>query len=154
MSTSVPALAANKYIAPNASQLAQAQKVVARFAEKWDKPDADGLRELMHSDTQNLIPPMTQPADREGVVEHFRQIFKQLPDLRLDVDRWAPTGDIVMVEWTATATVAGKLLSWSGIDRFRIRGDRMDQGMVYWDTRRLAEMMAAAAQAANPEKSR
>jgi hypothetical protein len=44
------------------------------------------------------------------------------------------------------STVAGQLLSWTGVDRFNIRGDRMYEGRVYWDTRRLAERIAAAGQ--------
>ncbi len=139
----------SKYQAPSAGQLARAQQLVARFAEQWNAPDADNLRDLMHADTQNQIPPMAAPADREGVVAHFRQVLQRLPDLRIEVERWAPTGDIVMVEWRATATVAGTPLSWTGVDRFRVRGERMDQAMVYWDTRQLAERMAAAVEAAS-----
>jgi ketosteroid isomerase-like protein len=140
--------ARNAYVAPDAEQLAAAQDIVARFAERWDKPDADSLRDLMHPDTQNLIPPMAQPGDREAVVEHFRGVLKMLPDLRIEVVRWAPTGDAVLVEWRATATVARQPLSWTGVDRFNVRGDRMYEARVYWDTRGLAERIAAAAQRA------
>ncbi|TCR67901.1 nuclear transport factor 2 family protein [Rhizobium sp. BK376] len=132
------------YQTPSPSQLAAAEAVVARFAERWARPDADALRDLMHPDTQNLIPPMTEPGDREAVVEHFRRVFAMLPDLRLEVLRWAPTGDAVLVEWRAYATVAGVLLDWTGVDRFNIRGDAMYEARVYWDTRGLAERMAAA----------
>ena len=104
----------------------------------------------MHADTRNLIPPMREPADREGVVEHFRGVLRQLPDLRIEVERWAPTGDAVMVEWKASATVAGKPLAWTGVDRFNVRGDRMFEAMVHWDTRGLAERIAAALAAAGP----
>jgi predicted SnoaL-like aldol condensation-catalyzing enzyme len=108
----------------------------------------------MHPDTQNLIPPMAHPGDREAVVEHFRGVLKMLPDLRIQVVRWAPTGDAVMIEWKATATVAGQPLSWTGVDRFNVRGDRMYEARVYWDTRGLAERMAiAAAQKAGPAAS-
>ena len=99
---------------------------------------------LMHEDTQNLIPPMTEPANRAGVIEHFRQVLTQLPDLKVDVLQWAPTGDAVMIEWQASATVAGQVLKWQGVDRFNLRGDRMYKGQVYWDTRRVAEQVAEA----------
>jgi predicted SnoaL-like aldol condensation-catalyzing enzyme len=144
MSESVGSLAIRRYEPPTAEQLQAATSLVARFAARWEKPDADSLRDLMHPDTQNLIPPMKVPADREGVVEHFRQVLKQLPDMRIDVVRWAPTADHVMVEWEAHATVAGESMSWTGVDRFRIRGDRMVEACVYWDTRGLAERMSAA----------
>ena len=100
----------------------------------------------MHADTRNLIPPMTEPADRERVVEHFRGVLQRLPDLRIEIIRWAPTGDAVLLEWKAQATVAGRAVSWTGVDRFSIRGDRMYEATVYWDTRKVADRMAAAMQ--------
>jgi ketosteroid isomerase-like protein len=148
MSNTAAEITRSKYLAPTPAQLEAAQDLVARFAARWDRPDADSLRDLMHPDTQNLIPPMTSPGDREAVVELFRGVLRMLPDMRLEVIRWAPTGDSVMIEWRATATVAGQVLSWTGVDRFGIRGDRMYEGHVYWDTRALAERVALAIQAA------
>ncbi len=138
----------DRFVAPTQTQLADAARLVERFAEKWARPDADALRELMHEDTRNLIPPMTQPADRERVIEHFRQVLRQLPDLTVEVVRWAPTDDSVMVEWRARATVAGQPMSWMGVDRFGVRGERMYEAQVYWDTRGVAERMLEAARAA------
>lgn len=146
--TNLMVRARQAYVEPTQEQLAAARDLVERFAARWDRPDADALRDLMHSDTQNLIPPMTHPADREGVVEHFRAVLQALPDLRIEVLRWAPTSDAVLVEWQATATVAGRPLSWTGVDRFNIRGDRMYEARVYWDTRGVAERVAAAVQSA------
>lgn len=141
-------LAIQAFEPPTEAQLAAARDLVGRFAARWDKPDADALRDLMHPDTRNLIPPMSAPGDREAVVEHFRGVLAQLPDLRIEVVRWAPTGDAAIVEWRASATIAGQPISWSGVDRFNIRGDRMYEAMVYWDTRGLAERMGAIIQAA------
>ena len=88
---------------------------------------------------------MKTPGNREDVVELFRQVLQQLPDLRIAVERWAPTENAVMVEWRASATVAGQPLSWTGVDRFCLQGDRMIEGRVYWDTRGLADQIAAIA---------
>jgi predicted SnoaL-like aldol condensation-catalyzing enzyme len=142
----VQAQALKGYVIPSEQQLAAAKEVVARFAERWHSPNADSLRDLMHPDTRNLIPPMPEPGDREAVVEYFRDVLNRFPDLRIEVVRWAPTGDAVMIEWKATVSVAGQPLSWTGVDRFNIRGDRMYEAMVYWDTRGLDERMTAAAQ--------
>ena len=133
---------AHRYDQPTPQQLADAESLVTRFAERWRKPDADSLRDLMHEDTRNLIPPMSEPGDRETVVEHFRGVLQMLPDLALEVIRWAPTGDAVLIEWKAMATLAGRPLSWTGVDRFNVRGERMYEASVYWDTRGLAERMA------------
>ena len=132
------------YQAPTAAQIAAAQDWVERFSRRWADPRADDLPELMHPDTRNLIPPMAAPGDRATVVEHFRGVLTMLPDFKLRVVRWAPTGDSVMIEWEASATVAGEALTWRGVDRISLRGDRMYEGQVYWDTRGLAERMQAA----------
>jgi ketosteroid isomerase-like protein len=142
----VQVVALKGYVVPTEQQLAAAKEFVAQFAERWRSPNADSLRDLMHPDTRNLIPPMPEPGDREAVVEHFRDVLNRFPDLRVEVVRWAPTGDAVMIEWKATASVAGQPLSWTGVDRFNIRGDRMYEAMVYWDTQGLAERMAAVVQ--------
>ncbi|PQV46367.1 nuclear transport factor 2 family protein [Paraburkholderia sp. BL21I4N1] len=144
---------AQQYLSPTEEQLSNARKAVQRFAAEWQNPVADNLRSLMHEDTRNLIPLMTEPADREGVVEHFRQVLTQLPDSKVDVLQWAPTGDAVMIEWRASATVAGQPLSWQGVDRFNLRGDRMYKGQVYWDTRRVAEQVAEAVKRAQQNGS-
>ncbi|WP_176061042.1 nuclear transport factor 2 family protein [Paraburkholderia sp. BCC1876] len=145
--------AEQQYLLPTEEQLSNARIAVQRFAAEWQNPVADNLRSLMHEDTRNLIPPMTEPADREGVVEHFRQVLTQLPDLKVDVLQWAPTGDAVMIEWQASATVAGQPLTWQGVDRFNLRGDRMYKGQVYWDTRRVAEQVAEAVKRAQQNGS-
>lgn len=135
--------AVDAYVVPTEQQLAAARNLVGRFAVQWNRPDADALEELMHPDTRNLIPPMEEPGDRAAVVEHFRSVLTMLPDLRIEVIRWAPSGDAVMIEWEANASIAGEPLSWTGVDRFNIRGDRMYEAKVYWDTRGLAERIAA-----------
>ncbi|MDO8774513.1 MAG: nuclear transport factor 2 family protein [Burkholderiaceae bacterium] len=140
--------AREKYAPPTETQLADAYALVERFATMWAKPNLVDMERLMHVDTRNLIPPMTQPADRAGVLAHFSEVLRQLPDLWIEVIRWAPTGDTVMIEWRAHASVAGHALSWTGVDRFGIRGERMYEAHVYWDTRQVAANFAAAVQAA------
>ena len=142
MTHAIAADASARFVPPTAAQLSAAQDIVGRFAARWARPRAEDLEELMLPDTRNLIPPMKEPADRAGVIAHFKQVLQQLPDLTIAVERWAPTGDAVMVEWRATATVAGEALQWTGVDRFCVRGDRIYEGRVYWDTRGLAERVA------------
>ena len=142
MTQAIAADASARFVPPTPTQLAAAHDIVGRFAARWASPRAEDLEELMEPDTRNLIPPMKEPADRAGVIAHFKQVLQQLPDLTIAVERWAPTGDAVLVEWRATATVAGETLQWTGVDRFCVRGDRMYEARVYWDTRGLAERVA------------
>ncbi|MBA3592944.1 MAG: nuclear transport factor 2 family protein [Polaromonas sp.] len=147
-STSLPNARPRGYQPPTPQQVVAARDLVSRFETQWQRGDAEGLRDLMHEDTRNLIPPMTQPADREGVVAHFAQVLARLPDLRLAVLRWGLTGDTVMIEWRATATVAGAPLSWEGMDVMRLRDNRMYEAQVYWNTRLLENQVASRIAAA------
>jgi ketosteroid isomerase-like protein len=133
-----------RHHAPTAAQLAQAEDWVARFAANWARPNSETLHDLMHADTRNLIPPMKEPGDRDGVVAHFQGVLQMIPDFRLEVIRWAATADTVMVEWQGSATVAGKELGWRGVDRISLRDGKTYEGQVYWDTRGVAEMIAQA----------
>lgn len=131
-------------VPPTEAQRAAAARWVEGFAERWAPLDPEALRELMHPDTQNLIPPMTTPADAEGVVAHFRALAARLPDLSLTVERWAVAGDAVFVEWRGRASVAGKPIEWRGIDRVLLRDGRTYAGEAFWDTQRVTALFTGA----------
>ncbi|MGN6525877.1 MAG: nuclear transport factor 2 family protein [Burkholderiaceae bacterium] len=139
---------ARTYDRPTEAQIRAAEALVTRFATLWRRPDPETFRALMHEDTRNLVPPMTEPADREGVVRHFNEVVRQLPDIGVEVLRWALAGETAMVEWRASATIAGRPIAWTGVDVMRLRDDRMYEAQVYWDTRAVAERVAAATRAA------
>lgn len=122
----------------------EAAAYVARFAAHWNPLDPEKLGELMHEDTRNLIPPMTEPADRAGVIAHFQAVKRQLPDLRLVPVRWSVDGDAIFIEWVGEATVAGKTLSWHGVDRVLVRDGKTYAAEAFWDTRRVAELVVNA----------
>jgi len=93
------------YDRPSELQIRDAETLVARFAALWRQPDPETFRALMHADTRNLVPPMTEPADREGAMRHFNEFVRQLPGMSVAVQRWALAGETVMIEWRATAKV-------------------------------------------------
>ena len=93
--------ASARYVPPTSDQFAAAHDIVARFAHCRNRPSAADLATLMHADTRNQIPPMTAPTDRAGVIAHFEGVLQQLPDLQVAVERRAPTGDAVLIEWRA-----------------------------------------------------
>jgi predicted SnoaL-like aldol condensation-catalyzing enzyme len=144
MMSSSPDKSSLKYQPPTQAQLEAAELWVATFSDHWSSLNPDSLREMMQPDTRNLIPPMSSPANQDGVVAHFREVLKLLPDLSLKVLRWAPVGDTVIIEWVASATYASKPLEWRGIDRVSLINGKTYEGQAYWDTRRVAEMVAEA----------
>lgn len=67
-----------------------------------------------------------------------------LPDLSIAVIEWAATGNVVLIEWAAGATVGGERLEWRGADVFRLHGDRTVSGRAYYDTQPLRRALEAA----------
>lgn len=137
------------YESPSAEQLAQAERWVAGFAARWDRPDGENLRDLMHPDTQNLIPPMERPGNAQEVIDHFKELVARVPGFRIEVQRWAPVGDSVMIEWAGHATIGGRDLTWHGVDRVSLRDGKTYEGQAYWDTRAVSEMILEALAAAS-----
>ena len=117
---------------------------VRRFADAWANPEPAKLVDLVHSDAQHEYPFMEGPVDRAGLAEHFEQVLGVLPDLRIAVIEWAATGNTVLIEWVASATVGSERLEWQGGDVFRLRGDRTVTGRAYYDTQPLRQALEAA----------
>lgn len=154
MNSKSGAAALARFEAPTESQLLSASKFVQNYAAAWGREvvRAEDMKEQLHPDTRMLIPPMTEPTDRDGVVAHFAGVLQRVPDLHLEVLRWAPTGDAVIIEWEATATVLGQPVSWQGVDRFNLLDGLQVAGQAYWDTRGLEAKFAEAIAAAQTAK--
>ncbi|HVT60589.1 MAG TPA: ester cyclase [Thermoanaerobaculia bacterium] len=81
-------------------------------------------------------------------------------DIRVTIDQMIAEGDLVATRWTARGKHKGDLLGippsdhdtvTSGIDMLRIKGGKIVEGWVSWDTLSLLEQLAAdSAAAAGP----
>lgn len=128
---------------PSLDAYTQAATFVSRFAERWSAPDAERFRDLLHPQTRNLYPGMTEPQGPDGIVDWLQSGIETFPGLQLKVTRWATDGEAVLIEFEASATVAGRPLSWQGADRFTLEGDRCVEGRSYFDTRPLVDALEA-----------
>lgn len=64
---------------------------------------------------------MTEAVGVDGIIDWIRIGLQTFPDLSLEVTRWATDGDAVLIEFAASATVAGRPISGQGTDRLRLR---------------------------------
>ena len=111
-----------------------AARFVERFADGWAGPHPERLLDLLHPDVR-LIQPIFPPTLGRAAAEArlFRPLFRFMPDMRLAVVRWSAAGDAVFIEWTATATVGGRPLRWSGVDRFLLVEGRATERVSWFD---------------------
>lgn len=111
-----------------------AQAFVDRFSELWQNPDPERYAELWHEDGVLRHPTMKEALRQDGIPDYVRRLKGFAPDISLAVDRWASSGETVLIEWTLTATVAEERVEIQGVDRFTLRGDRATDGVAYFDT--------------------
>ncbi len=109
------------------------EQFVAKFADFWENPSPERLTEILHDDvvlTQPLAAPMRGLAAAQ---DEFRRIWRWLPDLRADVDRWCGEVDLVFVEFRLHASVGKKIVEWPNVDRFFLRDGKAATRMNYFD---------------------
>ena len=120
-------------VALRATASQEAETFVGAFAEMWNRPTVEGFAALMHPEVQ-LIQPLAPPArGAREAAEWFAGTLALLPDIRIAVERWSGTPDGLFIEWTATATFAGKPLRWSAVDRFRLADGKVLERIAYFD---------------------
>lgn len=109
-------------------------RFVEKFREIWAAPQPERFRELVAADGTLLHPGMHEPLAGTDVPDYVAAIQRAMPDVRLRVDRWAASGEDVLIEWTMEGTFAGAQVSWSGADRFTLRDEEAIEGVAYFDT--------------------
>jgi steroid delta-isomerase-like uncharacterized protein len=129
----------------------RAASFVDRFAAHWADPKPEDFRDLLHPDTINLYPGMTEPQGTEGIIAWLSNAVQMFPDIALHVTRWAVDREAVLIELDGSATVNGRKLHWGAADRFTLIGDHCIEGRSYFDTRPLMEALQGRQAPSVPE---
>ncbi len=102
---------------------ANAADFVRRFEEFWRAPVVGRLDTLLAEGVCLAAPMVPTTHSLPAGEQVFQDLFDLIPDLRAEVDRWGPTGDGVLIEFTASGTAGGGPVSWRGVDRFSLDDD-------------------------------
>ena len=120
-------------VAQRSTASPEAEVFVRAFAEMWDRPTMEGFAALMHPEVR-LVQPLARPVHgTHEACEWFVGMLALVPDIRIAVDRWSGTSEALFIEWTATATFAGKPVRWSAVDRFRLADGKVLERIAYFD---------------------
>ena len=123
----------------------EATRFVERFSEVWRSPEPDAFAAFWHSDGKLFHPTMEEPIPSSEIPAYIGRVQEVLPDIRLRVRHWAAQGDVVFVEWTASATALSSPVSWDGVDRFTLHGERATEGVAYFDSAPLSAQLGQTA---------
>lgn len=113
--------------------MTNAERFMQRYMEVWPTFDADRLEKAI--DPESTIHHSGMPAPIRGTEEpdYVRAIKALMPDVSLKVANWAANDDVVFIEYEITGTLVDQPLTWTGIGRFKLRGDRAIDAIGRWD---------------------
>lgn len=118
---------------PKGAPVTDAEKFMQHYLDVWPSLDEERLLEVVYPDATIHHSGMETPIRGEDEPDYVRGIKTLVPDISLEVVNWAATNDIVFIEYELTGTVASHPLTWTGIGRFKLQGDRATNAIGRWD---------------------
>jgi ketosteroid isomerase-like protein len=106
---------------------------VARFEKAWGESDPDALLELLTDNVRLIQPTMTHTVGKQAARKQFAALLEAIPDLHVEVHRWAARDDVLFIEFTLIGTYGGRELSWPAVDRFLLRDGLAAERISYFD---------------------
>jgi steroid delta-isomerase-like uncharacterized protein len=121
--------------------------VIERYNDAWNRHDLDAIVALHGPDMVFENHTAGESAEGPEVRDHIAEIFAAWPDLAFRTRRLYVRDDLVVQEWTATATHAkelrrgdlvappsGRKLEWKGLDVIPFQNGRIKRKDVYSDS--------------------
>ena len=123
------------------------ETLIERYNEAWNAHDADAIMAMHAPDMVFENHTAGERAQGEAVREHVAAIFEGWPDITFETRRLYLREDLIVQEWTATAThsrtmrrgdlvaeASGKAVRWEGMDIIPVRDGLITRKDVYSDS--------------------
>src|SRR3712207_251034 len=102
-----------------ASSVTELEQLIDRYNPAWHGHDVDTIVSMHAPDMVFENHTAGARAEGEEVGPHIARIFENWPDLSFRQRRLYSRENLVVSEWTASATASdGRRLEWDGIDVF------------------------------------
>jgi steroid delta-isomerase-like uncharacterized protein len=122
-------------------------EAIERYNDAWNRHDVDGIVALHAPDMVFENHTAGEVAEGAAVREHIAGIFAAWPDLAFRTRRLYVCDDLVVQEWTASAThtsalrrgdliapPSGRRVEWKGLDVIPFEDGRIKRKDVYSDS--------------------
>jgi steroid delta-isomerase-like uncharacterized protein len=123
------------------------ETLIDRYNEAWNAHDVDAIMAMHAPDMVFENHTAGERAEGEAVREHVATIFGSWPDITFETRRLYVRDDLIVQEWTATAThsramrrgdlvaeASGKVVRWEGMDIIPVRDGLITRKDVYSDS--------------------
>lgn len=115
---------------------------INRYVETWASREPRIMARMWHEDGVLHHPALDAPITGALVPLNNDNTKAMIPDLEWRLRNWAVQGNVLFLEWSNAGTYDGTKFEWGGVDRMALRGDRIAEETVFFDTyplRRLAD---------------
>ncbi len=120
---------------------------IAAYNDAWNAHDLDRIASMHAADMVFENHTAGERAEGEQALAHIAGIFESWPDIRFETRRLYVRDDLVVQEWTATAThvkplsrgeivaaPSGKRIEWEGMDVIPFERGKVKRKDVYSDS--------------------
>ena len=95
------------------------EETIERYNAAWNAHDVDAIVSMHAPGMVFANHTAGETVEGDAVRDHIARIFENWPDLTFRGRRLYVRDDLVVNEWTATATASdGRRLEWDGVDVF------------------------------------
>jgi steroid delta-isomerase-like uncharacterized protein len=125
----------------------QLQETIAAYNDAWNAHDVERIASMHASDMVFENHTAGERAEGEAALRHIARIFESWPDIEFKTRRLYVREDLVVQEWTATAThvkplsrgeivvePSGRRIEWDGMDVIPFEGGKVKRKDVYSDS--------------------
>ncbi|HEV3070115.1 MAG TPA: ester cyclase [Solirubrobacteraceae bacterium] len=129
------------------SAIEQLQETIAAYNDAWNAHDVERIASMHAPDMVFENHTAGERAAGEATLEHIARIFDSWPDIEFQTRRLYVREDLVVQEWTATAThvrplsrgdivaePSGKRIEWKGMDVIPFQDGKVKRKDVYSDS--------------------
>jgi hypothetical protein len=124
---------------------AQIADFVTRFAAAWAARDGEAFLALWHPDGQLDTPLVGRPVKGSELARLMEVQKEAAPDFVWQLLDWTSRSDVVIIEWQTTRVINGVRFDWRGVDKFRIKADKIVEERVYCATAPLRALSTGEA---------
>ncbi len=108
------------------------QAFVQRFAEVWKQPSPERLVALLHPDVVLYQPQSPAIRGKQAALREFERLFRWLPDLCGEVERWCGANGLVFIESYMRFPI-GRGVIVRTVDRFVLQQGLAIERAVYFN---------------------
>lgn len=130
------------------------EQLMSDYAEVWNEGDYSKISDLVSESITVYDPGYTEVVEgRDAFEAYLQELREAFPDFQVTIDEMLASDDIVMTEWTVTATHEGEFneippteneMELTGMDKILIANGKVQEHRIYHDLQEMFQQLGLA----------